>query len=52
MNKLSESSKADHLQGALNVSLVVLVTTSTLGAGLALGMTTRPANSSSLLSTK
>ena len=49
MNKLSESSKADHLQGALNVSRRgFLVTTSTLGAGLALGMTTRPANSSSL----
>ena len=49
MNKLSESSKADRLQGALNVSRRgFLVTTSTLGAGLALGMTTRPADSSSM----
>ena len=46
MNKLFESSKADGLQGALNVSRRgFLVTTSTLGAGLALGMTTRPAAS-------
>lgn len=49
MNKLFESSKADGLQGALNVSRRgFLVTTSTLGAGLALGMTTRPAASSSM----
>ena len=49
MNKLFKSSKADHLQGALNVTRRgFLVTTSTLGAGLALGMTTRPAASSSM----
>ena len=49
MNKVSESSKADRLQGALNVSRRgFLVTTSTLGAGLALGMTTRPADSSNM----
>ena len=49
MNNLFQSSKADCLQGALNVSRRgFLVTTSTLGAGLALGMTTRPAASSSM----
>ena len=49
MNKLFKSSKADHLQGSLNVTRRgFLVTTSTLGAGLALGMTTRLAASSSM----
>ena len=49
MNKLFESSQADSQQGTLNVSRRgFLVTTSALGAGLALGMTTRLAASSSM----
>ena len=49
MNKLKKSWKEDGLQGAVNVSRRgFLVTTSTLGAGLALGMTTRPVASLSM----
>ena len=49
MNKLKESWKEDGLQGAVSVSRRgFLVTTSTLGAGLALGMTTRPVASLSM----
>ena len=49
MNKLFESSQADSQQGTLNVSRRgFLVSTSALGAGLALSMTTRLAASSSM----